>query len=436
MLRIINSKETGVQDLLRKVHGVDESLINSVRQIVEDVRINGEAAVFHYTRRFDGAELSAATWQVTEAELEEACRQVEEEFLAALRRAKANIISFHQKQLQKSWWETDSKGNITGQIYRPVERVGIYVPGGTAAYPSSVLMTALPAVVAGVKEIIMTSPPNADGTMNPYTLVAAKEAGVTAVYKAGGAQAIAALAYGTENLRPVQKIVGPGNIFVTLAKKMVYGQVDIDMLAGPSEILVIADETARPEFVAADLLSQAEHDPLASAILLTPSQELAQAVRGEVEVQLEMLPRKEIARKSIDSASGIIVTEDLEEALALANEFAPEHLELAVEDPFRWLGKIRNAGAIFLGHFSPEPLGDYFAGPNHVLPTGGTAKFYSPLNVDIYMKKSSLIVYSRQGLEAASQDIIKLASVEGLDAHANAIRVRVNSLLDKEFTRR
>ncbi|WP_227764834.1 histidinol dehydrogenase [Zhaonella formicivorans] len=425
MLRIINSKETGVQDLLRKVHGVDESLINSVRQIVEDVRINGEAAVFHYTRRFDGAELSAATWQVTEAELEEACRQVEEEFLAALRRAKANIISFHQKQLQKSWWETDSKGNITGQIYRPVERVGIYVPGGTAAYPSSVLMTALPAVVAGVKEIIMTSPPNADGTMNPYTLVAAKEAGVTAVYKAGGAQAIAALAYGTENLRPVQKIVGPGNIFVTLAKKMVYGQVDIDMLAGPSEILVIADETARPEFVAADLLSQAEHDPLASAILLTPSQELAQAVRGEVEVQLEMLPRKEIARKSIDSASGIIVTEDLEEALALANEFAPEHLELAVEDPFRWLGKIRNAGAIFLGHFSPEPLGDYFAGPNHVLPTGGTAKFYSPLNVDIYMKKSSLIVYSRQGLEAASQDIIKLASVEGLDAHANAIRVRV-----------
>lgn len=425
MLRIINSKETGVQDLLRKVHGVDESLINSVRQIVEDVRLRGEAAVFHYTRRFDGAELSAATWQVTEAELEEACRQVEEEFLAALQRAKANIISFHQKQLQKSWWETDSKGNITGQIYRPVERVGIYVPGGTAAYPSSVLMTALPAVVAGVKEIIMTSPPNADGTMNPYTLVAAKESGVTAVYKVGGAQAIAALAYGTENLRPVQKIVGPGNIFVTLAKKMVYGQVDIDMLAGPSEILVIADETARPEFVAADLLSQAEHDPLASAILLTPSQELAQAVRGEVEVQLERLPRKEIARKSIDSASGIIVTEDLEEALALANEFAPEHLELAVEDPFRWLGKIRNAGAIFLGHFSPEPLGDYFAGPNHVLPTGGTAKFYSPLNVDIYMKKSSLIVYSRQGLEAASQDIIKLASVEGLDAHANAIRVRV-----------
>lgn len=430
MIKIYRSQSTEVRQLIERVHGYDEKLLAAVEKIVEDVRLRGEEAVWEYTKRFDGAELTKDNWQVSPEEWEAAYEQVDQEFLEALRRAKENIRDFHQKQLSKSWWEMDERGCMVGQIYRPLERVGIYVPGGTAAYPSSVLMTALPALVAGVKEIIMTSPPNADGTLNPYTLVAAKEAGVTAIYKMGGAQAIAALAYGTRNLKPVQKIVGPGNIYVTLAKKLVYGQVDIDMLAGPSEILIIADASAKADYVAADLLSQAEHDPLASAILLTPVESLALEVQKQVDLQLQQLPRQEIARKALEQAGGIIVTQCLEEAVALANELAPEHLELALADPFPWLGKIKNAGAIFLGHYSPEPLGDYYAGPNHVLPTGGTAKFYSPLNVDMYLKKSSLIAYSQAGLRDAARDIIKLATVEGLAAHANAIRVRMEKTDD------
>lgn len=425
MLKIYRNHSDEVKNLITRLHSYDEELLTAVKKIVDDVRRRGEKAVFEYTKHFDGAELIRENWQVSEKEMEEAYAQVDGEFLEALRRAKKNISVYHQKQLSNSWWQMDEQGNILGQLYRPLARVGIYVPGGTAAYPSSVLMTALPAVVAGVKEIIMTSPPNADGSMNPYTLVAAKEAGVTAIYKMGGAQAVAALAYGTESLKPVHKIVGPGNIYVTLAKKLVYGQVDIDMLAGPSEILIVADKSAKPEYVAADLLSQAEHDIMASAILLTPEKALAQEVQKQVEIQLEKLLRQEIARQALEQAGGIILTQDLEEAVALANELAPEHLELALEDPFRWLGKIENAGAIFLGHYSPEPLGDYYAGPNHVLPTGGTAKFYSPLNVDMYVKKTSVIAYSEIGLKAVGRDIMKLATVEGLDAHAQAIKVRL-----------
>jgi len=425
MLKIYQASEPAVRDFLNKNHKKNQDLLKSVEEIVEAVRLQGEKALFAYTAKYDGATLTSDSFKVKRKEIESAYRQVDEEFLRALKKAYANIFAFHAKQKSKSWWEMDENGSILGQIYRPLARVGIYVPGGTASYPSSVLMTAVPAVVAGVKEIVMTSPPAPDGSLNPYTLVAADVAGVTEIYKAGGAQAIAALAYGTKNLKAVDKIVGPGNIYVTLAKKLVYGQVDIDMLAGPSEILIVADETAQAEYLAADLLSQAEHDPLASAVLLTPSMSLAREVQLEVEKQLRQLPRVAIAEKAIEQGSCAIVVEDLDEAISLANEFAPEHLELAVQAPFELLGKVQNAGAIFLGHYSPEPLGDYFAGPNHVLPTGGTARFYSPLNVDMYMKKSSLISYSRRGLEQAGLDIIKLAQVEGLEAHARAIEIRM-----------
>ncbi|MDS1028994.1 histidinol dehydrogenase [Bacillota bacterium LX-D] len=425
MIKIYQSTEEGASVFLREGHSLNQEIVNNVQKIVEDIRVNGEEAVFAYTKRFDQAELTKATWQVSKAEIEEAYNSVDQEFLDALSQAKENIMGYHRKQLQNSWWNVDEQGNITGLIYRPLDRVGLYVPGGTAAYPSSVLMTALPAIVAGVEEIIMVSPPGKDGKMNPYTLVAAQECGVTAIYKMGGAQAVAALAYGTESLAPVRKIVGPGNIYVTVAKKLVYGQVDIDMLAGPSEILIVADETANPRFVAIDLLSQAEHDTLAKAVLITPSKKLAEEVQQEVENWLGKLSRVAIARQSIDNGSGIVITRDIEEAIDLANDFAPEHLELAVDNPMELLGKIKNAGAIFLGHFTPEPLGDYYAGPNHVLPTGGTGKFYSLLNVDMYLKKSSVLSYSQSGLNAAAKDVIKLATVEGLDAHANAIRVRV-----------
>jgi histidinol dehydrogenase len=425
MLKIWKSHEPAVQDFLYQAHHKNQDLLKSVEEIVEAVREKGEEAIFAYSKKFDGADLNLDSWQVKPAEIQEAYKKVDEAFLNALKKAYNNIFAFHQKQKQNSWWEMDENGNILGQIYRPLARVGIYVPGGTAAYPSSVLMTAIPAVVAGVQEIIMTSPPASDGSLNPYTLVAADVAGVTQIYKMGGAQAIAALAYGSKNLKAVDKIVGPGNIYVTLAKKLVYGQVDIDMLAGPSEILIVADETAKAKYLAADLLSQAEHDPLASSILVTTSFKLANEVQQEVEKQLKSLSRAAIARKAIDQGGCVIVVKDLEEAVSIANDFAPEHLELAVEAPFEILGKVQNAGSIFLGHYSPEPLGDYFAGPNHVLPTGGTARFYSPLNVDMYVKKSSLISYSKNGLQKVGNDIIKLAQVEGLDGHAKAIEVRM-----------
>ena len=336
-----------------------------------------------------------------------------------------NIRAFHARQLRSSWMEPDSEGNILGQITRPLHRVGIYVPGGTAAYPSSVLMNALPAQVAGVSQIAMVSPPAADGSMNPYTLAAASACGVTEIYKVGGAQAIAALAHGTQSVPRVDKITGPGNIYVTMAKKLVYGTVDIDMLAGPSEVLIVADHTANPRYAAADLLSQAEHDPLASAILVTPSVDLARVVQRELELQLATLSRKEIAQQSLADYGAIILTSDLGEAMEIANQFAPEHLELLLENPFVWLGQVKNAGAVFMGSYSPEPIGDYFAGPNHILPTGGTARFYSPVTVDTFTKKTSVIAYSKGGFETAAPRVIKLATVEGLDAHANSIKVRL-----------
>jgi histidinol dehydrogenase len=362
--------------------------------------------------------------KVTIAETQRAYQDVDEDFLQALRTAKRNILRYHEKQKRTSWLEPDPDGSILGQLLLPLKRVGIYVPGGTASYPSSVLMNALPAVVAGVKEIVMISPPRADGTILPEVLVAAAEAGVSEVYKVGGAQGIAALAYGTENIPPVDKITGPGNIYVTLAKKQVFGTVDIDMLAGPSEILILADESGRPEELAADLLSQAEHDRLASAILVSPSRRLLEQTVAEVERQLEDLPRAEIARASWKTYGAAIWVNDLSEGMELANKIAPEHFELVVKDPYTWLGQVRNVGAVFLGRYSPEPVGDYFAGPNHVLPTGGTARFYSPLNVDMFMKKVSVIGYSEAALKRDAQQIALLARSEGLEAHARAVEVR------------
>jgi len=330
------------------------------------------------------------------------------------------------KQKEKSWLEPDAEGSMLGQLILPIQRAGIYVPGGTAAYPSSVLMNAVPAKVAGVEEIVMVTPPAKDGSINPHTLVAAKETGVNEAYKVGGAQAVAALAYGTESIRVVDKITGPGNIFVTTAKKIVYGQVDIDMLAGPSEILIVADESARADYLAADMLSQAEHDRLAASVLVTNSELLAEKVQAELMLQLERLPRREIAAASLEEQGAVIICKSIQECIEAANTYAPEHLEVVVENPFDWLPRIRNAGAIFLGSYAPEPVGDYFAGPNHVLPTGGTARFYSPLNVATFMKKSSIISYSREALLHNAADIIKLARTEGLEAHARAVEVRVD----------
>lgn len=425
MLKIVESRDPAVQALLAKEYGNEEAIEARVRQVLADVRGEGDAAVFRYTRRFDGAVVTADNFRVTKGEIDEAYSVVEPDFLAALRAAKENIEQFHRRQVRNSWMEADAKGNIVGQLLRPLARVGIYVPGGTAAYPSSVLMNAVPARVAGVREVVMVTPPGRDGSINLHALVAAAEAGVDEIFKAGGAQAVAALAYGTQSVRRVDKVTGPGNIYVTMAKKLVYGVVDIDMLAGPSEVLVVADESAEPVYVAADLLSQAEHDVMASAILITPSRSLAERVRDEVARQLALLPRREIAAQALESYGAIVVTGDLEEALAMANRIAPEHLELVVADPWQWLGRVENAGAIFLGPHTPEPVGDYFAGPNHVLPTGGTARFYSPLGVDTFMKRSSVLAYSAEGMKSAGQDIITLAAVEGLDGHANAVRVRL-----------
>ena len=419
-----SAREDLLRDLLKRSPDQYGAYEAQVAQILEEVREKGDEALFAYTERFDGAKLSGETVLVTEEEIREAYQEVPDQLVDVIRRALKNIEDYHAKQKQYSWFDSKPDGTILGQKVTPLKRVGVYVPGGKAAYPSSVLMNILPAKVAGVEEILMVTPPGKDGKVTPTTLVAAHEAGATAIYKAGGAQAVAALAYGTESIPKVDKIVGPGNIYVALAKKAVYGHVSIDAIAGPSEILVIADETADPRYVAADLLSQAEHDELASAILVTTSQELAEAVSGEVDQFLTVLSRAEIIRKSLDNYGYILVADTMDEAVEIANEIASEHLEIQTRNPYEVMTKIRNAGAIFLGPYASEPLGDYFAGPNHVLPTNGTAKFFSPLSVDDFIKKSSIIAYSREALQAVHEDIETFAKAEGLTAHANSIHVR------------
>lgn len=395
-----------------------------VAEIIANVREKGDQAVFEYTKQFDKWEITAENIRVTEAEIEEAFSVTEEQFVEVMKRSAANIADFHKKQLRNSWIDTKEDGSILGQRILPIAVSGVYVPGGKAAYPSSVLMNVIPAKVAGVEKIIMTTPAGAEGKVNPGTLVAAKIAGVDEIYKVGGAQAIAAMAYGTESVPKVDKITGPGNIFVALAKKACFGYVSIDSIAGPSEILVVADETANPRYVAADLLSQAEHDELASAILITTSKELAAKVEKQIEGFLQELSRTEIIRKSLDNYGYIIVAETMDSAIEAANAIASEHLEILTKDPYMVMTKIKNAGAIFLGEYSSEPLGDYYAGPNHILPTNGTAKFFSPLNVDDFMKKTSIISYSKEALERAHNDIELFAKKEGLTAHANSIHVR------------
>jgi histidinol dehydrogenase len=426
MIKIISAQNDELTEFLGKKQGDYQNYFSTVEQVLQEVKNRGNQALIDFTARFDGAQLDHESLRVTETEINNAYNLVEENYLESLRIAIENIRRFHQKQLEKSWMEPDEYGSILGQLYRPLERVGVYVPGGTASYPSSVLMNVIPAAVAGVPEIVMVTPPGKDGRVNPYTLAAAAEAGAGEIYKVGGVQAVAALTYGTESIKKVDKITGPGNIYVTLAKKMVYGDVDIDMLAGPSEILVIADSQANPVFLAADLLSQAEHDVLASAVLVTPDRDLAVKVQAELERQLQELPRNEIAGRSIEDFGAIIVTEDMEEAISIANVFAPEHLELMVQNPFEMLGKIKNAGAVFLGAHTPEPVGDYWAGPNHILPTGGTARFYSPVTVDTFVKKTSVIYFSPRRLQEEGHHIVRLAEKEGLEGHANAVRVRIN----------
>ena len=395
-----------------------------VKDIIKNVHDNGDKALFEYTEKFDKAKLTAETIKVTPAEIEAAYKKVDEELVNVIRKAIVNIKNFHEKQKRNSWITTENNGTILGQRVSPIESAGVYVPGGKAAYPSTVLMNVLPAKVAGVERIVMTTPCNSEGVVYPTTLVAANEAGVTEIYKVGGAQAIAALAYGTESISKVDKIVGPGNIFVAIAKRLVYGHVSIDSIAGPSEILVLADETANPEYVAADLLSQAEHDELASATLVTTSQKLAEEVSEWVDKFTAELERKEIIQKSLDNFGNIFVAENMDDAIDASNEIAPEHLEIITANPWETMTKIKNAGAIFLGEYSSEPLGDYFAGPNHVLPTNGTARFFSPLSVDDFIKKSSIISYSKAALEAVHTDIELFAKAEGLTAHANSIAVR------------
>lgn len=397
---------------------------NVVADIVSDVRTNGDQAVFEYTRKFDKWEIHAGNIRVTDAEIDEAVSAIEEQFVEVMKKSAANIEAFHRKQLRNSWIDTKRDGSILGQRILPLAVSGVYVPGGKAAYPSSVLMNVIPAKVAGVGKIIMTTPAGADGKVNPGTLATARIAGVDEIYKVGGAQAIAAMAFGTESIPKVDKITGPGNIFVALAKKACFGYVSIDSIAGPSEILVIADGTANPRYVAADLLSQAEHDELASAILITTDEKLAAAVNQEIEKFLKELSRAEIIQKSLDHYGYILVADSMEDAVEAANAIASEHLEILTRDPYAVMTKIENAGAIFLGEYSSEPLGDYYAGPNHILPTNGTAKFFSPLSVDDFMKKTSIISYSREALEKAHKNIELFAEKEGLTAHANSVRVR------------
>lgn len=409
----------------RSIEAGTAEQLEVVQKIIADIRKNGDQALREYTAKFDRVNLES--FEVSEAEVEEAYGLVDQGFVEIVREAAGNIRTFHEKQLRPSWMTTEENGTILGQKITPLDSVGVYVPGGTAAYPSSVLMNVVPAHVAGVKRIVMVSPPDKEtGKLPPAVLVAAKEAGVKEIYKVGGAQAIAALAYGTESIQPVDKITGPGNIFVALAKKEVFGDVDIDMIAGPSEIAVLADDSAYADEVAADLLSQAEHDPRACSVLVTPSMELAEAVAAEVDRQLALLPRREIATRSIEDYGAIYVTADLDEAIATVNVLAPEHLEVVVDNAMEVLGKIHHAGAIFVGRYSSEPVGDYFAGPNHVLPTNGTARFSSPLNVDDFQKKSSVIIYSEKALKDNAAKIAEFARMEGLEAHARAVEARLN----------
>ncbi len=426
-MRILKLTEDTRKDILQNLlkrspnnYGEFEGRVNA---IIEEVRNNRDQAVFNYTKQFDGADINAGNILVTEEEIAEAYEQVDTTLLAVIRKSLVNIKKYHEKQVQNSWFTTED-GIILGQKVTALATVGVYVPGGKAVYPSSVLMNVLPAKVAGVDRIVMCTPPGKDGKVYPSTLVAAKEAGVDEIYKVGGAQAIAAMAFGTESVPKVDKIVGPGNIYVALAKKAVFGYVSIDSIAGPSEILVIADETANPRYVAADLLSQAEHDEMASAILITTSQKLAEEVSAEIDQFVAELSRKEIIQKSLDNYGYILVADNMEEAIDTVNAIASEHMEIVTADPFHVMTKIRNAGAIFIGEYSSEPLGDYFAGPNHVLPTNGTAKFFSALSVDDFIKKSSIISYSREALEKVHKDIEQFAECEKLTAHANSIRVR------------
>ena len=419
-----NSKQNLLSDLLKRSPNHYGDFIDRVNDIIDNVRGNGDAAIFDYTKRFDGANINASNIKVTKEEIEEAYTLVDPELVDVIRKALVNIRDYHEKQRQYSWFDSKPNGTMLGQKVTPLASTGVYVPGGKAVYPSSVLMNVIPAKVAGVEKIVMVTPPGKDGKVNPNTLVAANEAGADEIYKVGGAQAIAALAFGTESIPKVDKIVGPGNIYVALAKKAVYGYVSIDSIAGPSEILVLADETANPRYVAADLLSQAEHDELASAILVTTSKELAEAVSVEVDKFIAELSRKEIMTKSIENYGYILVAESMQDAIDAANDIASEHLEIMTSNPFEVMTKIKNAGAIFIGEYSSEPLGDYFAGPNHILPTNGTAKFFGPLSVDDFVKKSSIIYYSREALEPIHKDIIKFATSEQLTAHANSIKVR------------
>ena len=427
-MRIVNlteeTRKNILKDLLKRSPSNFGSYADTVEKIVNDVRDRGDEALFGYTKQFDKADINAGNVLVTKEEIEYAYTQVDEKLIEVIRKAKENIRTYHEKQRQYSWFDSDPKGIMLGQKVTALESVGVYVPGGKAVYPSSVLMNIMPAKVAGVKNIIMTTPCNSEGEVYATTLVAANEAGATAIYKAGGAQAIAALAYGTESIPKVDKIVGPGNIFVALAKRAVYGHVSIDSIAGPSEILIIADETANPRYVAADLLSQAEHDEMASAILITTSKDLAEKVSAQVDEFIKVLSRKEIIRKSIDTYGYILLADNMADAVEAANAIASEHLEIVTANPFDVMTRIKNAGAIFIGEYSSEPLGDYFAGPNHVLPTNGTAKFFSPLSVDDFIKKSSIIYYSREALEEVHEDIESFAKSEQLTAHANSIAVR------------
>ena len=427
-MRIVELNKDTKKDILNNLlkrspdnYGEFESV---VKDIVNDVHINKDEALFKYTKKFDKAFINSSNIKVTKEEIDEAYKEVDEHLLEIIRKAICNIKEYHEKQKNYSWFDSEDTGIMLGQKVTAIENVGVYVAGGKAVYPSSVLMNVIPAKVAGVKNIIMTTPCDDSGKVYSTTLVAANEAGVDSIYKAGGAQAIAALAYGTESIPKVDKIVGPGNIFVALAKRTVFGHVSIDSVAGPSEILVLADETANPRYVAADLLSQAEHDEMASAILVTTSKELAEKVSEQVEVFIEELSRTEIMRKSVDNYGYILLAKDMDEAIETANDIASEHLEIVTRNPFEVMTKIKNAGAIFLGEYSSEPLGDYFAGPNHVLPTNGTARFFSPLSVDDFIKKSSIIYYSKEALEPVYKDIVDFATAEKLTAHANSIKVR------------
>lgn len=418
------NKNYYIDNLKNRAEAVQKDVITTVDKILSDIREYGDEAVINYTNKFDSVSVNAQNMKVTVDEIKKAYEVVDKKFIEAIKKSKDNIWFYHEKQKQKSWMVTKEDGIMLGQQVRALDTVGIYVPGGTAAYPSSVIMNTIPAKVAGVKKVVMVTPPSKDGSINPNILVAADIAGVDEIYKVGGAQGIGALAYGTETIPKVDKIVGPGNIYVAMAKRSVYGFVDIDMIAGPSEILVISDETGDAKLIAADLMSQAEHDVLASSILVTTSKDLAAKVKEELERQVETLSRKDIIKTSLKDYGAIFIVEDMKEAIEMSNIIAPEHLEVMVKEPFLILGELKNAGSIFLGKYAPEPLGDYMAGPNHVLPTSGSARFFSPLSVDDYIKKSSFIYYSEEGLSKVKDDIVTLAKTEGLTAHANSIKVR------------